>query len=113
LELAIATLKRERDIVIDGFKRQTEIRLAALEREFSQAKILYEQFAKHQSEGQIAKALSDRQDVRLAAPAVAPSKPQPGRRSLIVLGIACLGIFFGFCHAIVRNTILPKEKIRH
>lgn len=108
-DLKIASLKRERDIVVEGFKRQTDNRLAILDRDIAEARTQYAILAKQYSDGQIAQLLADRQDIHLAAPAVAPTKPQRSKRTLIALGAAFFGIFLGLGHAVVRNAIRPKE----
>lgn len=107
-DLKIVQLKRERDIVVEGYKRQTDNRLAILDRDIAEAKTQYAILAKQYSDGQIAQFLADRQDIHLAAPAVAPTKPQSSKRTLFALGAAFFGVFLGLGHAVVRNAIRPK-----
>jgi uncharacterized protein involved in exopolysaccharide biosynthesis len=104
-ELSLAALKRDRDIAIQGFARQSDLRLAILDRELVQAKGLYDQFAKHQSEAQIAKAQENRQDVQLATPAVAPDRPESAKRGLIAVAAVFAGLMLGLCHAVVRGAL--------
>jgi len=111
LSLKEATLKRERDLVIQGFNRQAEIRQAAIHRGLAQEKTLYEQFAKYQSEAVIAKAQENRQDVQLAVPAVAPTSPKASRRSQMAVIAGILGLLIGVGHAVVRGALRQPKKL--
>ena len=104
-KLAVAAAMRARDQSIAEVQRAGENRIAASERDSLQIKEQYLQFAKHQSEAQVAKVQESRADIRLIGAAVPPDRPNRSKRIMMVVLGVLLGLGLGFAHAGFRRAL--------
>lgn len=74
-EDGLAALKRQQAQELDAIQRERDARLGQLGRDVDQQSKLYSELAKNYNQAVLAKAQQDVEDVRLAAPAVAPESP--------------------------------------
>jgi capsular polysaccharide biosynthesis protein len=103
-KLAVAVAMRSRDQAIAETQRAGDNRIAAAERDCLQIKEQYSQFAKHQSEAQVAKVQESRADIRLIGSAVPPDRPQRSKRILLLVAGLFAGGIGGLMHAGIRRA---------
>ena len=104
-KLAIATATRTRDQAVASVQRAGDNRIAVAERDSNQVKDLYGQFAKHQSEAQVAKAQESRPDIRLIGSAVPPDRPLRSKRLMLAIAGVFAGMLIGLAHAGLRRVV--------
>lgn len=101
---ALSALARERDQDMDAAQRETAVRLDQLQRDIEQQNALFNSLAHSFNQAQLARSQGEIEDIRLAAAAVAPSRPLPRGGLAKTLLAALLGAGVGLLAVVARQA---------
>jgi uncharacterized protein involved in exopolysaccharide biosynthesis len=101
---ALAGLNRDRQRDLDAIRREWDTNLAIMDRDIAQQRELFGELAKKANQALLAKAEPNAEDVRLAAPAMAPDRPRRrGGAAKTAIGIFA-GALLGIGLSLVREA---------
>lgn len=100
----LAHLQRSQQQALDALKRQHNQQIDPINREIDRTTQLFSSLARFNNQALLAKGTRDFQDLRIAAPAVAPDLPQP--RNVVVKSMIAfvIGALVGILVCLVRNS---------